>query len=213
MLPPSRPLRFALVVAAASFPTSSATAQQMTTGNIVAVGAGAAYFALGIASLVRLAGHAREARVGDRVRGRPKSVDGTLAAVDADSITIRSDAGETRLPRADVGHLRVSEGREHKWAQGWGIGLLTGAAVGVAIGAASEAPADDPGCEFICPTREEDIVFGGLAVGVTGSILGAAIGAATVGERWSRIDRFAARTSLEITPHWGALRIGGRVRF
>jgi hypothetical protein len=204
-------LVFALV--AASPVAGSLAAQQATTGNIVATGIGVAYFALSIGSIVRLVGHSRQAGIGDRVRVRSSSVKGTVTAVDGDSVTVHGDAGDTRLSRSDTRRLRVSEGREHKWAQGWGVGLLAGATVGAVAGAVSKAPADDPNCEFICPTREVDIIFGGLAAGVTGSLVGAAIGAGVVGERWARVSQVVGRTSLRIDRRPGGLAFGGRIEF
>lgn len=209
-----RSIHLALALAAASPLVSSAGAQQATTANLVGAGVGVGYLALSIGSIVRLAGHSRQARVGDRVRDRSTSRIGLLTAIDADSVTVRSDAGETRFSIDDVRRLRVSEGREHKWAQGWAIGLLAGGTLGAVVGLASKAPAEDPNCDFLCPTRNQDAVFGGLGAGVLGSLVGAGIGALASGERWSRISRFAQRVAVRpLSNSPGALVVRARLEF
>lgn len=211
MFPRARTIQFALFVAIVSPAAEALTAQQATTGNLVGTGIGIGYVALSVGAVVRLVGHAREANVGDRIRDR--SASGTLTTIDSDSVTIRSEAGDRRLARADLRGLRVYEGRERKWAQGWGIGLVSGGAVGALIGATSPAPADDPNCDFICPTREGDAVIGGVALGLAGSVVGALIGAATQGQHWSRINGFAERTSVQVAPRMGALAVQARISF
>jgi hypothetical protein len=213
MLPRFRATSVALSIVLAAPAAETLSAQQAATGDLVAAGLGIGYLTLSVGAVVRLAGHAREAKVGDRVRGRQPSLTGTVTAIDPDSVTIRSDSGEIRLARGEAPALRVNEARERKWAQGWAIGLLTGASLGALMGAATEAPAEDPSCDFICPNRGQMAAIAGVAMGVSGSVLGALIGAATHGERWSRISGFAERASVQVAPRSRALGVGARVRF
>lgn len=208
-----RTIEFAIIAALAGPATAVLTAQQVTTAGLVGMGVSAGYVALSIGSIVRLVGHSREATIGSWVRGRSASMTGMVTAIDSDSVTIRSEAGDERLARIDVQGLRVHEGSERKWAQGWGIGFLSGAATGALIGVVSEAPADDPSCEFICPTREADTIIGSVVFGVTGSVVGALFGAAARGERWSRINSFVERTGFRVAPRAGALGVGARISF
>ena len=213
MLPRSRTISLALSIGLAALGTETLSAQQATTGSVVAAGLGIGYLTLSIGAVVRLAGHSREAKVGDRVRGRGASMTGRVSGIDSDSVTIRNDSGELRIARREAPALRVNEDQERKWAQGWAIGLLTGASLGALMGVATEAPADDPSCTFICPSRGQMAAIAGVAFGVSGSVLGALIGAATHGERWSRISGFAERTSFQVAPHPRTLGLGARIGF
>ena len=188
-------------------------AQQTDAGTIIGVGLGIGYVALSIGSVARLVGHSHAASIGDRVRGRSSSTTGMLAAIGPDSITIQSSAGETRLPQDEFRGLRVLEGSERKWAQGWAIGLTAGASVGAIFGALMEPPADDPGCEFICPNRGADTIIGGVVFGLTGSVVGALIGATTRSERWSRISRFVEAGGVRADPRAHTFGLEARIRF
>ena len=213
MLPRVRAIQLAIIAALVSPATGVLSAQQLETPDLVAAGVSIAYLSLSIGAIVRLAGQSREAKIGDRVRGRAVSTTGTVTAVGADSVTIRSEAGEARLARTDVQGLRLYEGSERKWAQGWGIGFLSGAAAGALAGAASKPPNENPSCDFICPSRSGNAILTGVAGSLAGSVVGALIGAAMRGERWSRISGFVEGTALQITPGSRALGVGARIRF
>jgi hypothetical protein len=120
-----------------------------------------------------------------RVHQGAQSVTGTFVSVDSTSLTLVTGSADTvTTSRASITGVDVSLGKKSRAGRGALIGLAIGTVAGVVTGAAvgDDSPSD---CWFcIEPTKPE----AALALGLTGAILGAGIGAiigATQhGDRW-----------------------------
>ena len=85
----------------------------------------------------------RAVTIGDRVRVTapsvsPEYIEGTLAAVDRETMTVVSgdDGTSVGVPRSRIAKLEVTRGKKSRW----GIGALIGAGAGVLLGVVASNP-------------------------------------------------------------------------
>jgi hypothetical protein len=127
--------------------------------------------------------------------------------VDADSVVlVQGETASQRFARAEIDSLqvKVSTGR---WAEGCGIGLLAGGAIGAVIG--YTASGENGGDDWFTP--REGAVIAGVALGVTGSVLGAGIGLLAP-SRWVTIGN-PPESRFSIVPSVGRRGFVARFRF
>lgn len=164
---------------------------------------GLAYVFLSGAALHRLVNFPSVAVVGTQLRGRRWAVSGeedfhgTIVRIDRDSITLTDANATIRFARSDILAMEMFRGRERKWAQGWGIGFVSAGALGATAGFFL---ADDDSCDDFCFTPGQAAAILGIASAIAGSTLGALIGAAATGERWSGVDRIGLDARFTVTP-------------
>ncbi len=171
-----------------------ARAQEVAEVTLAAVGV--TWLALGVGAVIRVADVSHRATIGDKVQfdiatgnGAGVRVDARIASVSSDSIAVDVNGAPASFARRDVAGMRGYLGRESKWAQGWLTGFVLG---GGGLGLAGLATGDDVHCSDFCFTAGENGVLGLAVGGVAGSLLGAAIGTAFVGERWAPVNRIEA---------------------
>lgn len=162
---------------------------------------------------VHLTAQAPGVRAGDDVRIRSESVAGrfTVSDVTESTLTLRdSDGAIVLVPAGSVTRLAVHRGprsRGRGALRGLGIGFAAGAVGGALLGLAD---GDDSG-GIINFTAEEKALMGATVFGVTGGLLGAAIGAAAPGQLWEKVP-FAGTASVGATRD-GGMAIGYSLRF
>lgn len=124
-----------------------------------------------------------------RVRTRALSLQGPLLRWDADTLAVRTAAGQA--PRADhalatTDILGLDRQVPRSRARGAGRGALWGAAVGGVLGAIIGA-AQRTDC-FLCPeSHAQGAMYGAVFFGGVSAGIGAAIGAIVPGNRWERV--------------------------
>lgn len=170
----------------------------------------AGYGLLSISAIVRLVGGPGDANVvvGSLVHlSTPTEViEGRVLALSTDSLIVEALGQRRAVTRTQIQGLRVDVGQQSKWAQGWAIGLASGAGLGIVTGFAS---GDDHNGSDIQLNADQKALLLGIGLGVLGSTIGAAIGAATRQQTWAH-GRWPERNlSLELAPVFGD-RLGVR---
>jgi len=142
--------------------------------------------------------------VGSRVRLRTTSggdaVTGTLSALDARTIVVRSDAGSpVTLPVSTVTRVEVSRGKSSKGSRML-IGIVGGAVVGAALGYVATCNYDDEDCS----SNNRSKVMAGGAVG--GAVLGGLLARTTAKEQWEPVPGARVSIGLQGRGIWLAVR-------
>jgi hypothetical protein len=121
-------------------------------------------------------------RIGDQVRVTapsvsPKTIQGSLAAVDRERLSVSTTAGtRVEVPRFRIAKLEVLRGSKSRW----GIGALIGAGAGVLLGLVASNP----------PSSADHFQVDGGAVAVCGAVGaagGALVGAVLRTDRWTTV--------------------------
>lgn len=157
--------------------------------------------------------HAQTLKLGDRVRvtapilGRP--IIGRLAQADDSLLTIvtseptrMAPAEQLTIDRETVTRIEQSSGLNAKTGKYALVGALLGVAAGVTLGYLAAMGAESPGPLYTLP----------IVYGVGGTILGAAVGNASSGERWTEVAP-DARIGLQIGAPALPLAVGVRASF
>jgi hypothetical protein len=197
--------------------TLGSPARAQGASDIVLAGVGIGYAALSIGAVHRLiegsdnAPLGRDVHVSVTTGASVRELSGRLTAIDADSVTLLRNGDATRIARTSLRSMSVRQGRERKWAQGWGIGFLAGVTVGALGGLASGDDTSGDEFSFTAPQKAIGLgIFGALS----GSVLGSLVGALVDGDHWRSVDRLVPGTGISVTPgRNGSLNLGAHVRF
>lgn len=122
-------------------------------------------------------------------------------------VEIESPRHRRTVPRSEITELDVSVRRESSALRGLGLGALIGAGTGTVIGLAS---GDDDGRDFVSFSAADKAMILGLALGVTGGVIGLAIGAANPRDVWSPVP--SSGPGLAVLPLLGQDGAGVGVR-
>ncbi len=150
-------------------------------------------------------------RAGDRVRvtapdlGIRKQA-GRFAALRADTLVVAVADSTMTLPVASMTRLEVSRGQKSRAGQGAGIGLLGGGLLGFLISRNCTE-----GTGFI-DTRRACIQISTVGGAVVGTLLGLAVGAVIMTDRWQEVPLDRVRVSFG-PQRDGRLGVGASVRF
>jgi hypothetical protein len=130
-------------------------------------------------------------------------VEGTLAAVDSETLTIVSEDDDRRVevPRSRITKLEVVKGKKSRWA----IGALVGAGAGVLLGVVASNP----------PSSADQFQIDGGAVAVCGAVGaagGALVGAVLRTDRWTSVPADTVTLSIGPVPGPG-IALAMRVSF
>jgi hypothetical protein len=137
---------------------------------------------------------------GDRVKvwvafseGIP--LEGTFQEVQNGSLFF-SPEGQTdamEVPLDQVESVETFAGTKRQTVKGMGIGAGSGALLGIVLGFAS---GDDEPCSWVCFSAEEKAAVGGIALGITGGVIGLIAGALTTTDEWREVPLVGARPAI-----------------
>ena len=131
-----------------------------------------------------------DARVRVMAVGTNRWVIGKLLAPPRDTVTLlEGDSGETKaLATASLARFEVSRGRRKQTGRGAWIGAVTGGVISALLGAVTYEE-----CSGFCvapdPGRGGTALLGGLLGGVFGLGVGALVGTAFTGDRWTPVPQ------------------------
>ncbi len=115
------------------------------------------------------------------------------------------------VDRSEIAAMEVATQGERKVLKSVGVGLLIGALSGAAVGLAS---GDDEGT-FLAFSAEEKAAMGGVALGVTGAVVGLIVGLVRRPDTWSpALPKNLDLTVLPLVRDGGAgVQVGLTLRF
>ena len=121
--------------------------------------------------------------------GADRWVIGKLLAPPRDTVTVLDgESGERKaLATASLARFEVSRGRRRQTGRGAGLGAAVGGVLGAVLGAVTYEE-----CTGFCvvdPGPAGSAVLGGLLGGVFGLGVGALMGSAVTGERWTPVPQ------------------------
>jgi hypothetical protein len=161
--------------------------------------AATAAMALGALATSAAAADERALTVGERVRVTapsvsPRRIEGTLAAVDRETVTVvsRDDGTRVGVSRSQIAKLEVVRGEKSHW----GTGALIGAGAGVLLGVVASNP----------PSSADGFQVDGGAVAVCGAVGaagGALVGAVLRTDRWTTVPGDTVTLSIGPVPGRG----------
>lgn len=125
--------------------------------------------------------------VGSKIRVRSgavsEPVDGIVAGVDDHQLTLATDAGPLRVPRASISVVEMKVGRRSHWRQGAVVGAVVGLAAAFAIPVDPvRCHSSDPNDVYVCSRGEALFLVPGFAAE------GAFFGWLIKSDRWARVD-------------------------
>jgi hypothetical protein len=127
---------------------------------------------------------------------------GTVVSLDTDTLVVATRSKGSRyvdriplnaVTKLEVRRAQASHGENA--LEGAGVGLLAGGLIGLGLGSIIDI--NSGGYDLL--TREETMLFFGTVLGLSGSLLGAAMGATD--ERWEPVR---LPLSVSFSPHGGA---------
>ena len=123
-----------------------------------------------------------------------------ILAVSDDSIQFRSERHSVKytIPLEQVSAFEVSVGSRRRTLRGTALGFLSGGTSGGVLGYVSYNPCSD--CWFGPSSASESAVWGGIAGGTVGLLVGTTIGFFSKSEMWRRIP---IQSRLGVTPRRG----------
>ena len=130
-----------------------------------------------------------DARVRLIAIGAERWVIGTLLAPPGDTVKLlEADSREIHaVATAGLTRFEVSRGRRRQTARGAWIGLATGGIAGAVLGAATYEDCD--ACLGPDPGEAGSAILGSVLGGLFGLGIGALVGSAFTGERWSPVPQ------------------------
>lgn len=134
---------------------------------------------------------------------RGKQVVGQIVKMDGDTLTITLEGRSTRLtvPRDAIARMDLSRGRRsagERLFRGAGLGVLVGGLGGALVGLASggdDCPPHSVDC--IGFSTSDRMAIGGILLGTLGSVVGAAVGLGSKGERWEQVPARGVQVTVK----------------
>ena len=138
---------------------------------------------------------------------RGKQVVGQIVEMDGDTLTITLEGRSTRLtvPRDAMARMDLSLGRRsagERLLKGAGLGVLGGALGGALVGLAyggngGDCPPPPKSVDCIGFSTGDRMAIGGIVLGTLGSVVGAAVGLGSKGERWEQVPARGVQVTVK----------------